>query len=158
MLENAAATSRRPVGKKAGAPGDSFRRGWQFEPGLECGFEVYASLMKQSPCVTTRSDIWVGCQGRTLVPLEKCLLHLLPIHTVNWPFDINSSVVSAWAGNTMHATAATDLASALRHAVCSRWGILCVRKVVLPCLWLVTPCLACHARAASQGSTVPVGW
>ncbi len=80
----------------------------------------YGSLMTKVPTVTTRSDIWVGGFGRTLVPIDKCLLHLLPVHDAKCPVPIHSNVVSDLGGNTLHAKAVVPLAIALRHANAKR--------------------------------------
>ena len=67
------------------------------------------------PVVTPGSRIVVGELKRLVLPIEKCLVHLVPVHTLRWPSCLQDSDIADLGGNTMHLCAA----GALVHR---RWG------------------------------------
>ena len=54
------------------------------------------------PTVTPRGIVAVRSLGRVVSPLEKLLLHCLPVHRMVFPVDISDQDISQMAGNTMH--------------------------------------------------------
>lgn len=55
----------------------------------------------QCGTVTPRSKICVESAGRVLIPMEKLMLHLLPIHQMKFP-SISNHSLNVLGGNTMH--------------------------------------------------------
>ena len=69
------------------------------------------------PTVTPGSNLCVRSIGRTLLPVEKLLLHGFPVHRLNLE-GLSDSVVSSLGGNTMHVKCvAAALAMALALTV-----------------------------------------
>ena len=54
------------------------------------------------PTVTPHARIVLGAQGRLMTPIEKCLVHLVPVHELNWPASLTDVDVARLGGNTMH--------------------------------------------------------
>lgn len=52
--------------------------------------------------VLPRSKICVQSAGRVILPIEKLMLHLFPIHKMRLPPGISATVVNLLGGNTMH--------------------------------------------------------
>ena len=68
------------------------------------------------PTITPNSNIVVTSLGRQLVPVEKLLLHGLPVHSMRFPGSLSDKDIGVLGGNTMHVAcvgAALLLASAL---------------------------------------------
>ena len=61
-----------------------------------------ARLSVKCPTVTPGSAILVGELGRLLVPMEKCLVHLVPLHKLVLPVDVSDTEFGNLGGNTMH--------------------------------------------------------
>jgi site-specific DNA-cytosine methylase len=55
----------------------------------------------QCGTVTPRSKICVESAGRVVIPMEKLMLHLLPIHQMKFP-SISDNSLNVLGGNTMH--------------------------------------------------------
>ena len=53
------------------------------------------------PTLTPGGAVALKSVGRTIIPIEKLLLHGLPIHTMNLPEELSSSDWSKLGGNTM---------------------------------------------------------
>lgn len=58
------------------------------------------------PTVTPRGRIVVGELGRLMVPIEKLLVHLFPVHTLQFPRCLTDADLADLGGNTMHLMAA----------------------------------------------------
>lgn len=58
------------------------------------------------PTVTPKGRIVVGELGRLMTPMEKLLVHLLPVHTLQFPPNLSDSDIEDLGGNTMHLMAA----------------------------------------------------
>ena len=66
------------------------------------------------PTITPGAHIVLGPVGRILLPIEKLLLHALPLHRMVLPDDISSSEIEDMGGNMMHLqTVAVAMAVAL---------------------------------------------
>ena len=63
------------------------------------------------PTVTPGGRIVIGQQRRVLAPIEKCLVHLVPVHELSWPDTLTQSDVAQLGGNTMHLMAVVRSAS-----------------------------------------------
>ena len=63
------------------------------------------------PTVTPGGRIVIGQQRRVLAPIEKCLVHLVPVHELSWPETLTQSDVAQLGGNTMHLMAVARSAS-----------------------------------------------
>ena len=78
-------------------------------------------VRKHCPVVTPGSRIVLGEMRRLMIPIEKCLIHLVPVHRWSWPSSLTDNAVADLGGNTMHLLAAGALAC--RGALCrSRAG------------------------------------
>ncbi len=62
----------------------------------------FARLSECLPTVTPRSVIVIGQLRRTMLPIEKCLIHAVPVHEVTWPPDFGDADIADCGGNTMH--------------------------------------------------------
>lgn len=93
------------------------------------------------PTLTPGGAVALKSAGRTILPIEKLLLHGLPIHTMNLPEDLSSSDWSKLGGNTMSVqvvACATVLAMAMVD-----WSLpACYAQPVAP---------TCHPAGASAG-------
>ena len=66
------------------------------------------------PTITPGAHIMLGCAGRALLPVEKLLLHALPLHRMILPDGISDSELESMGGNMMHLqTVAVAMAVAL---------------------------------------------
>ena len=61
-----------------------------------------ARLSGTCPTLTPGSAILVGESGRLMVPVEKCLVHLVPVHKLVLPVDVSDTEFGNLGGNTMH--------------------------------------------------------
>jgi site-specific DNA-cytosine methylase len=98
------------------------------------------------PVITPGSRIWVSELHRFVSPMEKILLHLVPVHQLVWPEALTDTDVSCMGGNTMHLMAAWALVGSLAapHRCCK---IVAMR---LPCICHVFAMrlpYICHAFA-----------
>ena len=59
--------------------------------------------------MTPGARIWVTELGRFMVPMEKILIHMIPVHDLDWPSDLSDNDIMDLGGNTMHAMAAGAL-------------------------------------------------
>ena len=75
-------------------------------------------VRKHCPVVTPGSRIVLGEMRRLMIPIEKCLVHLVLVHRLSWPSSLTDNTVADLGGNTMHLPAAGALAC--RGALCSR--------------------------------------
>ena len=66
-------------------------------------------LQDACPTVTPGARIWVTELGRFMVPMEKILIHMIPVHDLDWPSDLSDNDIMDLGGNTMHAMAAGAL-------------------------------------------------
>ena len=57
----------------------------------------------------------VGELKRLMVPMEKCLVHLIPVHRLAWPAGLSDANISDFGGNTMHVLAVGALALTSLH-------------------------------------------
>ena len=55
-----------------------------------------------------------------MIPIEKCLVHLVPVHRLSWPSSLTDNTVADLGGNTMHLLAVGALAC--RGVVEAVWG------------------------------------
>jgi hypothetical protein len=98
------------------------------------------------PVITPGSRIWVSELHRFVSPMEKILLHLVPVHQLVWPEALTDRDVSCMGGNTMHLMAAWALVGSLAapHRCCKivAMRLPCICHVFVMCL----PC-ACHVFA-----------
>ena len=67
-----------------------------------------ARLSVKCPTVTPGSAIVVGELKRLMVPLEKCLVHLVPLHKLVLPAAISDTEFGNFGGNTMRLMAVRD--------------------------------------------------
>ncbi len=61
------------------------------------------------PTVTPGCLMLLGDLGRLMIPLEKCLVHLVPLHDLVLPSDLTDSDFAILGGNTMHLMSAGAL-------------------------------------------------
>lgn len=54
------------------------------------------------PCITPGSVLAMVAAGRVVTPLEKVMLHGLPVHRMMFPSDVSSADIERAGGNTMH--------------------------------------------------------
>ena len=66
--------------------------------------------INELPVITPHSKIWVAEQGRWLTGMEKILVHMVPIHSLKWPVELNDKDLADLGGNTMHVMAVWCLA------------------------------------------------
>jgi site-specific DNA-cytosine methylase len=62
-----------------------------------------------SPTITPNSQILIGGLGRLMTPVEKCLAHLVPLHSMKVPMILSDTDIADLAGNTMHMMAVVCL-------------------------------------------------
>ena len=60
------------------------------------------TLTPYCPTVTPNARIVLGQQRRLLSPIEKCLVHLVPVDQLRWPDSLTHGDVARLGGNTMH--------------------------------------------------------
>lgn len=70
----------------------------------------------RSPVVTPGAKIWISQLNRFMTPLEKVLIHLVPVQDLAWPRSLSDSDLADMGGNTMHAMAAGTLGCAAAGA------------------------------------------
>lgn len=87
-----------------------------------------ARPMQLCPTVTPRGLIVVGELGRLMSPMEKLLVHLLPVHSLKLPPSLTDRDIADLGGNTMHLMAVAglvregcekDVSSPLRDSGCT---------------------------------------
>ena len=49
------------------------------------------------------------------MPMEKCLVHLIPVHRLAWPAGLSDANISDFGGNTLHVLAVGALAFTSLH-------------------------------------------
>ena len=59
-------------------------------------------LSSTCPAVTPNAKIVLGEFGRVMTPIEKCLVHLVPVDQLRWPDALTRRDVARLGGNTMH--------------------------------------------------------
>ena len=77
----------------------TLRAGINVDVNLSVG---WASPRPICPVVTPGCRIVVGELKRLMVPMEKCLVHLVPVHRLAWPAGLSDANISDFGGNTMH--------------------------------------------------------
>ena len=99
----------------ANSGGGSLREGVYIDVSQSVG---RSRVRKHCPVVTPGSRIVLGEMRRLMIPIEKCLIHLVPVHRLSWPSSLTDNAIADLGGNTMHLLAAGALAC--RGALCRR--------------------------------------
>ena len=68
----------------------------------QCVTRSRTRLRPLCPTVTPNARIVIGAQGRLMTPIEKCLVHLVPVDELRWPASLTDRDVARLGGNTMH--------------------------------------------------------
>ncbi len=63
---------------------------------------LHLSTSGQCPCVMPGSKIIVAKVGRMMLPIEKLLVHLFPVHEMHIPASLGGGDIARLGGNTMH--------------------------------------------------------
>ncbi len=75
------------------------------------------------PTITPGAKILIGDLGRVMLPIEKCLAHLVPVHRLSWPASFTDATFADLGGNAMHLMTAQPLATSNRaHALHTQDG------------------------------------
>ena len=96
------------------------------------------------PTITPGALLAAAGARRIIVPLEKILLHALPIHRMVFPASLTDKELASMAGNTMHVEI---VAVAMMFAlVLVDWTSGCFQAQCLPCPRAGGPAGHCQPR------------
>ena len=93
-----------------------------------------AHVRAHCPTITPGGKVLVGGLRRVLGHWDKCLLHLVPVHRLQWPRSLSEQKIGDLAGNTMHLMSAGPLVQLFFVHGCA-----CICVVSLPTRHSMSP-------------------